>query len=102
MRSKLSVRTTAARRRQRFDGALLAQLVPHPRRPLTSEQMAVGLRDAGVEVLPDLPETSTVPYEVHRSSRGDFVNGVALASWLSEDERVVVLQSLRRRLLESR
>ena len=81
------------------DGGLLSQLVPQPRRPLTCEQLTDGLRDAGIVVLPDLPDSSTSPYEVYRSTRGGFVNAVALASWLSSDERVVVLQSLRRKLL---
>jgi hypothetical protein len=91
-------RTGAGPVARRSDGGLLAQLIPQPRRPLSSEQLVGGLRDAGIVVLPDLPDSST-PYEVYRSTRGGFVDAVALASWLSEDERVVVLQGLRRQLL---
>lgn len=92
-------RTAAAPRARRSDGGLLSQLVPSPRRPQTCEQLVAGLREAGIVVLPDLPATSTATYEVYRSTRGDFVDAVALASWLSDDERLVVLQDLRRRLL---
>jgi hypothetical protein len=60
------------------------------------------LREGGVEVTPDLPASSTAPYEVRRSSGSGVVQAVALAGWLDDEERLVVLQTVRGQLLADR
>ncbi len=104
MRATTRVHTTAAGLvpRPRPEAGLLSHLVPRQRRPLTVEQLVNGLREAGVVVMPDLPETSTAPYEVHHSARGGRVDGVALATWMDDEERLVVLQSVRKLVLTDR